>query len=48
MASYLRAPGDDTFRGFKLDVVRIEDGGVAEITTFGSAMFPEFGLPPTL
>jgi RNA polymerase sigma-70 factor (ECF subfamily) len=48
MASYLRAPGDDTFRAFKLDVVRIEDGGVAEITTFGARLFPAFGLPPTV
>jgi RNA polymerase sigma-70 factor (TIGR02960 family) len=48
MASYLKAPGDTEFRGFKIDVVRFEDGGVAEITTFGSAMFPEFGLAPTL
>jgi RNA polymerase sigma-70 factor (TIGR02960 family) len=48
MASYLRAPGDDTFRGFKLDVIRVEDGMVVEITTFGSALFPEFGLPPEL
>ena len=48
MASYLLAPGDDTYRGFKIDVVRFEGGMVAEITTFGSALFPEFGLPPTL
>jgi RNA polymerase sigma-70 factor (TIGR02960 family) len=48
MASYLKAPGDDTFRAFKIDVVRVEDGLAAEITTFGSALFPEFGLPPTL
>jgi len=48
MASYLRAPGDDMFRGFKLDVVRFEGGAAAEITTFGSALFPEFGLPPVL
>ncbi|MFL5726411.1 MAG: RNA polymerase subunit sigma-70 [Chloroflexota bacterium] len=48
MASYLLAPGDDTYRGFKIDVVRFEDGGVAEITTFGAALFPEFGLPATL
>jgi RNA polymerase sigma-70 factor (ECF subfamily) len=48
MASYLLAPGDDTFRGFKIDVVRFEGGLVAEITTFGAALFPEFGLPPTL
>jgi RNA polymerase sigma-70 factor (TIGR02960 family) len=48
MASYLLAPGDDTYRGFKIDVVRFEAGMVAEITTFGAALFPEFGLPPTL
>jgi RNA polymerase sigma-70 factor (ECF subfamily) len=48
MASYLRAPGETVFTAFKLDVIRIEDGGVAEITTFGSALFPELGLPPTL
>jgi RNA polymerase sigma-70 factor (TIGR02960 family) len=48
MASYLKAPGDTEFRGFKIDVVRFEGGLVAEITTFGAALFPEFGLPPTL
>jgi len=48
MASYLRAPGDDTFRGFKLDVIRFEDGLVVEITTFGSALFTEFGLAQEL
>jgi len=48
MASYLLAPGDDTYRAFKIDVVRFEAGLVAEITTFGAALFPEFGLPPTL
>jgi RNA polymerase sigma-70 factor (ECF subfamily) len=48
MASYLRAPGDTEFRAFKLDVVRIEGGLIVEITTFGAALFPEFGLPPTV
>jgi len=48
MASYLKAPGETVFSAFKLDVVRFEQGMVAEITTFGSALFPEFGLPPTL
>jgi RNA polymerase sigma-70 factor (TIGR02960 family) len=48
MASYLLEPGDDTYRAFKIDVVRFEGGMVAEITTFGAALFPEFGLPPTL
>jgi RNA polymerase sigma-70 factor (TIGR02960 family) len=47
-ASYLRRPGDTTFRAFKLDVLRIEDGAIAEITTFGSVLFPAFGLPLTL
>lgn len=47
-ASYLRRPGDLMFRAFKLDVLRIEDGAIAEITTFGAALFPAFGLLPTL
>jgi RNA polymerase sigma-70 factor (ECF subfamily) len=47
-ASYLRRPGDSEFRAFKLDVLRIEDGAIAEITTFGYALFPQFGLPPML
>jgi RNA polymerase sigma-70 factor (TIGR02960 family) len=47
-ASYLRRPGDSEFRAFKFDVLRIEDGAIAEITTFGAALFPAFGLPPTL
>jgi RNA polymerase sigma-70 factor (ECF subfamily) len=47
-ASYLREWGDDTFRAFKLDVIRIVDGGIAEITTFGYSRFPAFGLPATL
>jgi RNA polymerase sigma-70 factor (ECF subfamily) len=47
-ASYLRAPGDDTFRAFKLDVLRIADGKIAEVTTFGGAHFEAFGLPATL
>jgi RNA polymerase sigma-70 factor (ECF subfamily) len=47
-ASYLRRPGDAIFRGFKMDVLRIEDGRIAEITTFGYSRFPFFGLPETL
>jgi RNA polymerase sigma-70 factor (ECF subfamily) len=47
-ASYLRRPGDSTFRGFKLDVLRVEDGAIAEITTFGYSLFPHFGLPETV
>jgi RNA polymerase sigma-70 factor (TIGR02960 family) len=47
-ASYLRRPGDSAFRPFKFDVLRIEGGIIAEITTFGPALFPAFGLPAAL
>jgi RNA polymerase sigma-70 factor (ECF subfamily) len=47
-ASYLRRPGDTEFRAFKFDVLRIEDGTIAEITTFGPSLFDTFGLPQTL
>jgi len=47
-ASYLRRPGDSVFRAFKLDVLRIEDDEIAEITTFGPALFGALGLPQTV
>jgi RNA polymerase sigma-70 factor (TIGR02960 family) len=47
-ASYLRRPEDTEFRAFKLDVLRVEDGAIAEITTFGYSLFPAFGLAPAL
>jgi RNA polymerase sigma-70 factor (TIGR02960 family) len=47
-ASYLRRPGDTVFRAFKLDVLRVADGRIAEITTFGYSRFPAFDLPPRL
>jgi RNA polymerase sigma-70 factor (ECF subfamily) len=47
-ASYLRRPGDSEFRAFKFDVLRIDGGLIAEITTFDTRLFPAFGLPPTL
>ena len=43
-ASYLRRPGDTQFRAFKLDVMRIEAGMIAEITTFPADHFQAFGL----
>jgi RNA polymerase sigma-70 factor (TIGR02960 family) len=46
-ANYLRAHGDTEYRAFKLDVIRVEGDLVAEVTTFDSTLFPEFGLPPT-
>lgn len=47
-ASYLRRPGDTVFRPFKLDVLRIRRGRIVEITTFGSVLFRQFGLPAEL
>ena len=47
-ASYLRAYGETEWKAFKIDVMRIEDGLVAEITTFGTDLFPVFGLPMVL
>jgi RNA polymerase sigma-70 factor (TIGR02960 family) len=47
-ASYLRAPGQEEFRAFKLDVLRIDGRRIAEITTFGADRFEAFGLPAIL
>jgi RNA polymerase sigma-70 factor (TIGR02960 family) len=47
-ASYLRRTGDTEFRAFKFDVLRVDGGRIAEITTFNADLFPVFGLPPTL
>jgi RNA polymerase sigma-70 factor (ECF subfamily) len=48
VAHYLQAPGDTEYRALALDVLRLEGGQIAEITSF---VFPElfgaFGLPPT-
>jgi RNA polymerase sigma-70 factor (TIGR02960 family) len=47
--SYLRAPGDTQFRIFKIDVLRVVDGRIAEITTFdGRGMLDAFALPEVL
>jgi RNA polymerase sigma-70 factor (ECF subfamily) len=47
-ASYLLRPGDTLLRAFKLDMLRVEDGKIAEITTFGTSLFGAFDLPETL
>jgi RNA polymerase sigma-70 factor (ECF subfamily) len=47
-ACYLREWDKTTFVAFKLDVLRMVDGKIAEVTTFNSTLFPEFGLPATL
>jgi RNA polymerase sigma-70 factor (ECF subfamily) len=47
-ANYLRAPGEDGYHAFKIDVMRFEGGGIAEITTFDNTLFAAFGLPRTV
>ena len=48
VAHYVRAPGDTEFRAQVLDVLRIEEGRIAEITSFMPHLFAAFDLPPTL
>jgi RNA polymerase sigma-70 factor, ECF subfamily len=48
-AHYLRRPGESDHRPLALDVLRIEAGQVAEITSFVfPELFPAFGLPASL
>jgi RNA polymerase sigma-70 factor (ECF subfamily) len=48
-ASYVRAPGESIYRPMGIDVLRIEDGLVAEITAFlRPELLAAFGLPPAL
>ncbi|GAB3533251.1 RNA polymerase subunit sigma-70 [Arthrobacter tecti] len=47
-ACYLRAPGEERFAAFKLDVLRFTDGLVAEITTFERVVFSWLDLPMEL
>lgn len=48
-ASYLRTDGEEVFRPMGIDVLRIEDGLVAEVTVFlRPDLFEVFGLPPSL
>ncbi|WP_235078848.1 RNA polymerase subunit sigma-70 [Amycolatopsis orientalis] len=43
LATYARTVGE--FRAFGLVTLRVDGGRVAEVTTFGSEVFPVFGLP---
>ena len=40
--------GAAEFGALALDVLRIEEGEIADITAFTSSVFPAFGLPPAL
>ena len=48
MAVYVRRPGEQGFRAMAIDVLRIEDGAVAEVTTFVPELFRLFGLAARL
>ena len=45
---YRQQPGAAEYRAMALDVIRIEQGVIAEITTFPPELFPAFGLPEVL
>jgi RNA polymerase sigma-70 factor, ECF subfamily len=47
-AAYLRPAGEATFRLAALHVLRVEDGAIAEVTTFAPQLCHAFSLPPTL
>jgi RNA polymerase sigma-70 factor (ECF subfamily) len=48
VAGYMQPPGTSIYRAQVLDVLRIEGGQIAEITSFEPHLFPAFGLPMTL
>jgi RNA polymerase sigma-70 factor, ECF subfamily len=49
VAWYLLGPGESTYQALAIDVLRIERGEIAEITTFVDAeLFAAFGLAPAL
>jgi RNA polymerase sigma-70 factor (TIGR02960 family) len=48
VAMYLRRPGASMYEAFSMDVLRIEDGLIAEIITFDSEVFDWFRLPRQL
>ncbi len=48
VAVYLRRPDDSEYRPLALDVLRLEDGLVAEVVVFPPRVFPAFGLPATI
>src|SRR5215208_3989245 len=48
VAGYVRKPGDAAYEPLAIDVLRLQDGVVTEIVTFGGSVFEHFDLPATL
>lgn len=44
-ANYVRAPGEETYERLAIDVLRMEEGQIAEVVTFPESVFDSFGLP---
>jgi RNA polymerase sigma-70 factor, ECF subfamily len=47
-ATYVGLPGGDVHEPFGLSVLRIVDGGIAEVTVYGAEHYARFGLPAVL
>jgi RNA polymerase sigma-70 factor, ECF subfamily len=46
LATYVRGPGDESYRPFAIGVLRVEGGRIAEMVAFHDpGLFPRFGLP---
>ena len=48
VANYVRPPGVAEYRALAMDVLRIDEGSVAEIIAFPPSVFPAFGMPMKL
>jgi RNA polymerase sigma-70 factor (ECF subfamily) len=48
VAVYVLNSGDTTYRPVAIDILKIEEGLVTEIVTFGPEFFPTFALPLTM
>lgn len=48
VACYVRRPCDAAHEPLAIDVLRVQDGVVTEIVTFGSSVFEHFDLPATV
>ena len=48
VACYLKQPGESEHKALAVDVLRLEEGEIADITSFTGSVFAAFGLPPKL
>jgi hypothetical protein len=48
VAAWVRTPGDNAYIPLAIDVLRIQNGLVADIVTFGAPVFESFGLLRTV